>query len=65
MDYNLPSMISVEELQKILNIGKDMAYNLVRRKDFPSIKLGREYRVLVEQLPEWLLKQQKTNNFSS
>jgi len=55
----LPSMITVDELQKLLDIGKDLAYSLVRRKDFPSIKIGREYRVLTEQLGTWLLKQQK------
>ncbi len=56
---NLPEMISVFELQKHLNISRDLAYNLVRRKDFPSIKLGKEYRVFTEQLPLWLAGQQK------
>jgi excisionase family DNA binding protein len=55
----IPDMITVDELQAVLAIGRDTAYNLVRRKDFPSIKLGREYRVFVEQLPVWLMKQQK------
>lgn len=68
MEYNIensisvnyvPQMITVEELQKILNIGKDTAYKIVKRKDFPSIKLGREYRVLVNNLSEWINKQQK------
>ena len=52
-------MITVSDLQKLLDIGKETAYNLVHRKDFPSIKLGKEYKILVEQLPEWLQKQQK------
>ena len=58
-DVPMPKMATVAELRKLLNIGRDTAYNLVRRKDFPSIKLGKEYRVLVDQLPAWLLKQQK------
>jgi len=41
-------LIRVPELQRILDIGRDTAYNLVRRKDFPSVKIGREYRVLSE-----------------
>ena len=57
--YNTPPMISVTELQKILDIGRDTAYNLVRRKDFPSVKIGREYRVLVNELSSWIHKQQK------
>lgn len=52
-------MITVPELQKTLDIGRDTAYNLVRRKDFPSVKFGREYRVLVDKLSDWILKQQK------
>jgi len=55
----LPSMITVDQLAQRLDIGRDLAYTLVRRKDFPSIKIGREYRVLTEQLGPWLLKQQK------
>lgn len=55
----VPEMITVAELQETLAIGRDTAYNLVRRKDFPSIKLGKEYRIFVEQLPDWLRRQQK------
>jgi len=49
----------VPELQRVLDIGRDIAYNLVRRKDFPSVKLGREYRVLPDKLNDWLIKQQR------
>jgi excisionase family DNA binding protein len=52
-------LISVVELQALLGIGRDTAYNLVRKKDFPSVKLGREYRIMVSGLNEWLTKQQK------
>ena len=55
----IPKMISVPELQLLLDVGRDVAYNLVRKKDFPSIKIGREYRVLVENLSDWIIKQQK------
>ena len=59
MTTNLPKLITVTELQQILHIGRDTAYNLVRRKDFPSVKLGREYRVLSDKLQDWLVKQQR------
>jgi excisionase family DNA binding protein len=55
----MPKMISVDKLRELLDIGRDTAYNLVRRKDFPSIKLGREYRILADELPEWLHKQRR------
>jgi len=59
MTTNLPKLITVTELQQILHIGRDTAYNLVRRKDFPSVKLGREYRILSDKLQDWLVKQQR------
>ena len=54
-----PTTLSVVELQKELNIGRDTAYTLVKRKDFQSIKIGREYRVLADNLHDWVMKQQK------
>jgi excisionase family DNA binding protein len=59
MEQYVPPMATVPELQKLLSCGKETAYNLVRRKDFPSIKIGKEYRVLIEKLPAWIEKQQK------
>ena len=60
MEYILEMrMATVAELQKILDVGQGTAYNLVRRKDFPSVKLGREYRVMVDKLEEWIAKQQR------
>jgi len=53
------TLMNIEELQKYLDIGKDTAYNLVRRKDFPSVKIGREYRIIKDKLSDWLLKQQR------
>ena len=58
-DVIIPKMINVSELAEHLDVGKDTAYNLVKRKDFPSIKLGREYKTFLDKLPEWLYKQQK------
>jgi len=52
-------LLTVHELAKHLSIGRDTAYSLVRRKDFPSVKLGREYRTIKADLPEWLEKQRK------
>ena len=56
---SIPNMLTVVQLQKKLDIGKETAYNLVKRKDFPSIKLGKEYRIFEDQLAGWLIKQQK------
>jgi excisionase family DNA binding protein len=59
MEQTLPKMIKLPELMQLLDIGRTHALELCRRKDFPSIKMGREYRVFKDKLPEWLHKQQK------
>jgi len=52
-------MITIKELQDVLEIGKNTAYNLVKRKDFPSVKIGREYKIFADDLNDWIRKQQK------
>jgi excisionase family DNA binding protein len=59
MITKVPEMLTVKELSKTLEIGLPLAYNLVRRKGFPSIKLGREYRVFASELPAWMEKQKR------
>ena len=56
---NCPNMITIKELQDVLEIGKNTAYNLVKRKDFPSVKIGREYKIFADDLNDWIRKQQK------
>jgi len=53
----MSDVITVQEVQKILKIGKDAAYALVRSDDFPSFKIGGQYRVLSSQLNDWILEQ--------
>ena len=35
--------MNIAELQQVLDIGRDNAYNLVQDNDFPSVKLGKKY----------------------
>jgi hypothetical protein len=41
---------SVEDLRGILSLSKNHAYQAVRRGDFPSIRIGRCFRVLTAPL---------------
>ena len=52
-------LIKLPEFMKLWNIKKDVAYQLVRDKSFPSIKLGGEYRIRKSKLNSWLDKQEK------
>ena len=42
-----------EDLQKILHIGKNRACELMRQKDFPSIKLGNKYIIRKDKFDEF------------
>lgn len=46
--------MSVKDIQKKLNIGRDKAYALMHSSGFPSTKLGGQYIVTEEALEKWL-----------
>ena len=45
---------TVEEIQDILDIGKNSAYELVKSNQFKSIKVGRMFRISKKSFDEWL-----------
>lgn len=47
-------VLNVKELQDALGIGRDTAYDLMRSKAFPSIRIGGRYVVEKEALQSWL-----------
>lgn len=51
-------MLDVKALQSALGIGRETAYNLMRNKAFPSIRIGRRYMVEREALKAWLKRYQ-------
>lgn len=46
--------LRAKDLQKVLGIGQVLAYKLMRREDFPSYRLGRNWYVTREDLSMWL-----------
>lgn len=50
----LPLMLSVQEIAKVLGISKTSAYELVRSKGFPVIKIGSRMVVPKEKFREWV-----------
>lgn len=45
---------TTQELKQILKLSEKQAKALMRTEGFPSIKIGREYRVEEEMLYDWL-----------
>lgn len=51
-----PIMLTVKDVQTMLNIGKNTAYELIAQPDFPTIKLGGKYLVSKQGLEAWVQK---------
>jgi len=51
---DLPAVLTVEELQAILRIGRRQAYELCKRPDFPAVRVGRSIRIPKKALQEWM-----------
>lgn len=48
-------VVGIVELQKMLCIGRSLAYRLLKDKTIKSIKSGREYKILKSSVVEYLL----------
>ena len=46
--------LTVAELAQQLGIGRNAAYELCNRADFPSVRIGKRFLVPVVMLNEWL-----------
>ncbi len=49
-------------MQKILGIGRSMAYNLIKKKQIGYMQIGKQIRVLKVQLLEYINKNLVNNN---
>lgn len=45
---------TVDEIQKILNVSKPTAYNLVKEGQFRSVRIGGAIRISKKSFDEWL-----------
>ncbi len=51
-----PDLLTVPEVAKLLRIGKNQAYEAVKRGDIPSIKIGKTIRIPKHHIANWLLE---------
>ena len=49
-----PTMLTVAETAKVLRIGRNSAYQLVREGKLPSVRLGRTLRIPMAMLTSWI-----------
>lgn len=50
-------MLRAKQVSEILNVSLRMAYEIMDRNDFPTIKIGKSKRVLRDDLMKWIEKQ--------
>ena len=56
----LPLMLSVNQVAKVLGISRPSTYDVVKEKDFPSITIGSRIIVPKEELILWIKNQIKS-----
>lgn len=61
----LPSLLTVTEMAKVLRIGRNAAYELVYQKNFPVLILGpKKIRVPKDELLQWIKNNTNDYKFS-
>lgn len=50
----LPLVLSVKEMAEVLNIGLNTAYRLLKEKEIPSVRVGRQHRISRKALIAYL-----------
>lgn len=52
-------VLTVDDVMKILHIGRNKAYELLRSKEIPSIKIGKKYIIPKNLLIDFLYDRKK------
>jgi len=55
-------LLRPEEAARELGIGRSKTYDLLRRGEIPSIRIGRSVRVHASKLREWIERQTSLND---
>lgn len=62
----LPVMLTVDDIRKVLSIGKNSAYELIYQKNFPILKISeRKIRIPKDKFIEWIKSNTKYYQFEN
>lgn len=50
----MDEMMTVKEVSKLLGLGINQTYSLVKKDDFPKIKINRQYIIPKDKFVEWI-----------
>ncbi len=58
---DLPLVLNATQLAGVLNISRANAYNLLRREDFPTLRIGKRLLVPRDRLVCWMDEQSRAS----
>lgn len=50
-------LLTIDEAREILRVGRNVMYELIRSGGVPHIKIGKQIRVPLRELEEWVKNQ--------
>lgn len=53
----LPELLTAKQIREYLGCSNQKVYNLLKRKDFPSFRIGHSYKIRKDEFIEWINKQ--------
>ena len=54
-------VMTMKDVESFLQISRSKAYEVVKSDNFPSYKVGSEFRILKSELIEWIKKQKEVS----
>lgn len=64
MQDNGVHLLTVNEMAKILGIGRSSAYELCRQQEFPVIRIGKCIRISKKALLDWIERASQVKYFN-
>ena len=59
----LPEVMTPKYLMRYLDCSKTTAYELCKRRDFPSFKIGKNYYIQTDKITEWIERESRKPKF--
>lgn len=56
---DLPTLLLPEQIKQYFKIGNDKLYELLHRRDFPSIQIGGCFYIISDDFIEWIREETK------
>ena len=53
-ESGLPIFLTPRDISRVLGISRNKCYEIVHTKDFPSFRIGKQYRVRRDKFLAWL-----------